>query len=118
MWKNQVLAAEMDVERLAQVLDRHRRAFDVPTGASIADLRLPKSFAWLRRLPECEVAYFFLVKAVRIHTRAIFDGSQRLFRKLAVFGKLRDAKIVRTVVCAVSESFFHQMCDEICHLVD
>ena len=70
MGKDQVGAAAVDVEGLAQVLHAHRRAFDVPAGPAGADFGLPEVLPFLRRLPEREVARVLFVVLVRIDAGA------------------------------------------------
>src|SRR6266404_4140700 len=90
----------------------------MPPWTSLPYLRVPEGFTRLRRLPQGEVADFFLIEAVGVHACAVFNRGQWFFRKLAVLGKLRDAEVIRTVVCAVRESLLHKMRDEVCHLID
>ena len=52
---DQVAAAAVDVERLAEVADRHRGALDVPAGPAGAPGARPGRLAGLRGLPEQEV---------------------------------------------------------------
>ena len=51
----EVHAAAVDVEVLAEQLDRHRRALDVPAGTARAPRRLPGRLAGLGGLPQHEV---------------------------------------------------------------
>ena len=53
--EDQVDAAAVDVERLAQIAVRHRRALDVPAGPPGAPRALPRRLARLGALPEREV---------------------------------------------------------------
>src|SRR5258708_33402443 len=43
--EDQVDAARMNIERLAQILDRHDRALDVPAGAAGSELGIPERLA-------------------------------------------------------------------------
>ncbi len=53
--EDQVLAAPVQVERLAQVLDGHGRALDVPAGPTRSPRARPRRLAGLGALPEGEV---------------------------------------------------------------
>src|SRR3954468_20964707 len=104
--EDQVLAAAMNIEALAEVFHRHRGALDMPARAPRPDLGFPESFPRFRRLPQGKVARFFLVEAVGIDTRAIDDRAKVFLRKLAVLRELRNAEVVRAVVGPVSVAFF------------
>src|ERR1035437_1562622 len=49
VWKCQVHATRMDVERVAKVFHGHRRALDMPAGTAWSDARLPEMLAGLWR---------------------------------------------------------------------
>src|SRR5258706_10962371 len=104
MWKDQIFAAGMQVEGLAQIFHGHRRALDMPSRAPRTDLRLPKCFARLGRLPQREVARLFFVESVGVNARTVFDGGQIFFRKLAILRKLGDAEVIGAIVGAISEA--------------
>ena len=53
--EHEVVAAAVDVEAVAEDLERHRRALDVPAGPARAPRRRPRRLAGLRRLPQREV---------------------------------------------------------------
>src|SRR5439155_6249991 len=53
--EDEVLAAPMDVERVAEVLDRHGGAFEVPARTSGTPRTRPRGFTRLRGLPQREV---------------------------------------------------------------
>ena len=53
--EDQVLAAGVDVNRLAKILAAHDRALDVPARASFAPGGLPVGLPFLLRLPENEI---------------------------------------------------------------
>src|SRR3954469_15903598 len=112
MGKDQIFAAEMNVERLSQVLDRHLGTFDVPSRTALADLGLPESFAWFRRLPQSEVAHLFFFEAVGINARAVLDCSQRLLRKLSVGREFRDAEVIRAILHAISDALLGKLGDK------
>ena len=58
--EHQVLAAAVDVNRLAEILLTHDRALNVPARPSLAPGRLPVGLAFLLRLPEHEVVRILL----------------------------------------------------------
>ena len=97
MREDQVDAAGVDVERLAQVLDGHHGALDVPAGAARADRRLPERLAFLGRLPQREIARVGLLVLVHVHARAGQVAAEIVVRELAVPGKRGDAEIDRAV---------------------
>src|SRR5262249_57555932 len=68
MWEDQVNAAGVNVERLAERFHRHRRAFDVPTGTALAQFRLPERLARLRGFPQHKITDVFLVIFVGVNT--------------------------------------------------
>ena len=51
MRKDQVLAAKMDIQRVAEILHRHSGAFNVPARAPRPNLRFPFCLPRLWRLP-------------------------------------------------------------------
>src|SRR5438270_11653737 len=60
MRKNQVFAAGMQVETLAQFCHRHDRTLDMPSRTPRPNLALPRSFTRLRRFPKSEVSRIVL----------------------------------------------------------
>src|SRR6267154_6825339 len=91
MWKCQVNSSSVNVQRLAQILHSHRRAFNVPPGTPRADGGLPKMFSKFRRLPQRKIARAFFFVAVVVHARARLNPRQIDLRELSVLGKLSDA---------------------------
>ena len=55
MREDEVAAAPVKVKCLAEVLHRHRGAFDVPSGASLPPRAVPCGFARLCRFPQGKV---------------------------------------------------------------
>ena len=53
--EHEVVAAAVEVEALAEELERHRRALDVPARPALAPRRVPRRLARLGRLPQREV---------------------------------------------------------------
>src|SRR4029077_15161872 len=67
--EDEILAAAVHVEGLAEVLHRHRGALDMPAGPAVAPRALPAGPAWLVLLPEGEVERVALA-VVHLHARA------------------------------------------------
>ena len=118
VWEDVVDAAGVDVEPGPQVLDRHGRALDVPSGEAVAPparpLQLPSR---LGLLPQREVAHVSLARvglyADRLQQRLLLDVA----RQGAVAGGRRHA-VVDVAVDLVGEPFRDQALDDLQHLVD
>ena len=98
MREDQINAARVDVERLAQIFHGHRGALDVPAGTPAPELRVPRGLVRrLRPFPESEIARVLLLILVRIDALArAGDVAREIYlRELAVFGKRADAVIDR-----------------------
>src|ERR1700694_6131861 len=87
MNRNVSFAAAMDVEKIAEVLLRHRRAFDVPTRKAGAPGTLPfhlPMFAGRGEFPEREVGNAFLLAKLdplaRFQSRLVEAGEATLVR--------------------------------------
>ena len=92
--KHQIDAAAVDVEGLAEMLPRHRRAFDVPARtARRSDVarRRPRRLAAVRRLPQHEIHRVALVGR-DIDARAGDHLVERPLRQLAVVLHRRHAE--------------------------
>ena len=61
MREDQILPAAMDVEGLAEMPLRHRRAFEMPAGPAPPPRALPAGLVGIRRLPEDEIGRVALV---------------------------------------------------------
>ena len=59
--EDQVLAAAVDVDLLAQILFGHDRALDVPAGPAFSPGGAPEGLAFLFRLPEHEIQRVLLL---------------------------------------------------------
>src|SRR5206468_12233945 len=55
VWKDQVLAATVEVERLSEIFHGHRRTLDVPARTSGTPRAVPRWLARLRAFPEREI---------------------------------------------------------------
>src|SRR3546814_15659067 len=67
--EDQVGAADVDVEGLAEIVRAHRRAFDVPAGSPPAPRTVPARCIGIRGLPEDEIRRILLVRR-HLDTRA------------------------------------------------
>src|SRR6476620_2463259 len=99
MGKDQIYAADMQIKGLAEILHRHRRTLDVPTGPATSNWRLPTGFVHFRRFPQREVARIFLFVLVGIDAvAAARDVAGEVdLRKLSVLRKGSDAIVNRAV---------------------
>src|SRR5689334_19260586 len=89
MRKDEIDAARVNVETLAQILHRHRGALDVPTGTAASDFRVARGFGFTcGLLPQREIARVFLLVLVRVDsfTRAGDVAGEVDLRKLSVLG--------------------------------
>src|SRR4051794_27775104 len=109
MREAEVEPAAVDLERRAERVLGHHRAFDVPTRPAGSPGRLPgRVLAGLRGLPEREVLRGALerVRLLRLHVR------EPLPRELTVVRIARDAEI-DVAVCRVRVAAFDQLFDEL-----
>ena len=90
--EDEVLSAAVDVNALAEVLQRHGGALYVPAGPAFAPGAVPRRLAGLRALPQGEVGSGLLVFA-GIDTRAREERVLGAMRKLAVIGLRGDAVV-------------------------
>src|ERR1039457_5889479 len=88
MRKDQVFSSGMQVEALSEFPHRHDGAFQVPARTPGSNRRIPRSFSWLGRLPEGEVARAVFVIFVDINAGAVQHVAEVFFRELAVLRKL------------------------------
>ena len=90
MGEHVVLATGVDVESLAEVLERHRRALEVPAREALAPAAVPAELTALAgRPPEREVG---MVALVRLELAAVARPQlvQRVAGQRAVAGERRD----------------------------
>ena len=76
--EHEVEAAAVDVERFAEQLLAHGRAFDVPAGPAVAPGAVPRRLARLGRFPEGEVGHVPLAFAAWRRLRLACDSIERL----------------------------------------
>ena len=93
MGKYQVDPAGVYIQCLAQVLDGHHGAFDVPARPPRADFGIPTGLAFLRRLPQREVACVGLFVLIHVDARAGQVAAEIVVRELAVAWKRGDPEV-------------------------
>src|SRR5690242_21531484 len=97
MREDEVDAAGVDVERVSQQVDRHRRALEVPTGAPASPRRIPRGSSRLvirrRGFPEREVLRVLLGVIVLGDSRA--DSNLALVEsgQTTVLGESADREV-------------------------
>jgi hypothetical protein len=113
--EDQVGAAAMDVESLAQVALRHGRALEVPAGSPRAPRAVPRRLARLGSLPEREVVNVLLVGIDLLARRHVVEP---LMRQLAVLREAPHAEVDAAVAHRVGEVLRDQPLDQGDHVVD
>src|SRR5438876_894052 len=108
--EDEVLAAPMDVERVAEVLDRHGGAFDVPARTSGTPRTRPCWFTRLRGLPQRKV-HRAVLPLIHFDTSAGLQLVELTLGKPPVGGKLLDLKVDITVD-PVGDAFLKKDADE------
>ncbi len=114
--EDQVEAAAVDVEGLAQRVLAHRRAFDVPAGPAAAPRAVPAGLVRGRRLPQHEIAGVFLVGR-DLDAGAGDQVGAAAPRQRAVFGVGGDAE-QRMPLGGVGVARGDQPLDQRDHLLD
>ena len=115
--ENQIDAAGVEVERLAEVFLDHRRTFEMPARAAFAPRRGPEIVAilGLAAFPEDEVreVVFFVFVRAGSGVLGFADVELALVEagQAAVAGKGGDFEIHRTVVRSIGVALFHQRLD-------
>ena len=108
--EEQVLAAAVDVEGLAQVGGAHGRALDVPAGTAHAPGAFPRGLAGLLCLPESKVQRV-LLDLVHAHARAALQILQILPAQAAIAGEGAHA-VVHVALGFVGQSLVDEPLDE------
>src|SRR5581483_6577231 len=90
--EDQIGATTVNVDRLAEIAQRHRRALDMPAGAARPPRAVPRRLAGLGALPEREVSRVLLAVA-RLDALALDDRVHALVRELAVVRLSVDAVV-------------------------
>src|SRR5262249_10851478 len=114
--EDQVLAAAMDVERLAEVFHGHRRALDVPARPPRTPRALPRGLARLRALPQREVQRIPL-RLAGLDAVALAQLVDAPARQLPVVG-LPAHVVVDVAAGGVGEALLDQRADHAVHLGD
>src|SRR5512143_592530 len=112
--KDEVLAAGVDVEGFAQMLEPHGRTFDVPAGPSRAPGAVPGGLSLLRRLPESEVEGV-LFSFVYFDAGACLQFFEVPFGELAVLLETGYAAI-HVASDGISVSLLYEALDDFDHL--
>ena len=109
---NVVFAAAMDVEEIAEIALRHRRAFDMPAGKAAPPRAVPfhlTLFAGTRKFPQRKVGGPALLRDV--DALSGFESLDVEPREMTVIGLLAGVEI-DAVGCAIREPFFLDVGDE------
>ena len=114
VWKDQVLAATVEVERLSEIFHGHRRTLDVPARTSGTPRAVPRWLARLRAFPEREVTRIALA-LVDLDARAGEELVEVLPGEPAVGREATDLE-VHVAVDGVGVTGRHQPPDELDHL--
>ena len=94
MRKDQVDAAGVNIERLAQVFDAPSRSTRCASPAGPARWAFPRTgLAFFGRLPQHEIAGVGFLVFVHVHARAGEVAAEIVVRELAVLGEGRDAEV-------------------------
>ena len=109
--EDEVHAAAVDVERLAEVLHAHGRAFDVPPGAAHAPRTLPRRLAALLRLPEGKV-HGMALYVPHLHARAALEIVEVLAGELAVAGAVGLRVEVDVAVYLIGKALILELFDQ------
>ena len=107
--EDEVRAAAVDLERLAEVLGRHRRALDVPARTAGAPGARPRRLARLGALPEREVVRA-LLRGVDLLAR--LHVVEAAVREFAVRGEAAHAEVDTPVGDRVREARADQPLDQ------
>ena len=111
-------SASVQVERLSQILHRHRRALDVPARTPASPWRIPsyRAVALLPSLPKREVTDILLVVFVGRAPGAGLLMIEVDMSQLAVARELSHVEVDRPVVAFVGHALLNQLRDERYHL--
>ncbi len=117
--EHEVVAAAVEIEAVAEDLERHRGALDVPTGSAGTPRRFPGRLPRLRGLPEREVDRTALL-LVDLDARAgrVEQIIEVPTGELAVVVVAVDREVHAFALDHVRVTAFHQLRDQRVHLVD
>ncbi len=120
--EDEVHAAGVEVDGLAEVTHRQSGALEVPAWPSLAEPRLPEDVAvrGVPGLPEREVLDVLLVVLVRRHApaRACLQVREVEVAELPVRRERRDLEVDRPVRRLVGGALREELLDELDHLLD
>ena len=104
---------------VAEQLQRHRRALDVPARAPETPRRVPRRFAGFGRLPECEVDRGALALVdIDARARALEQFFERAVRQRSVIGERVDLEVHALALDHVRVTVRDELRDELDHLRD
>ena len=117
--EHEIVAAAVDVEAVAEDLERHRRALDVPAGPARSPGRIPLRLSGLRGLPEREVdrAALLLVD-LDARARALEQLFERAMRQRAVRRQRVDLEVHALAFDDIGVAARDELRDQLLHLVD
>ena len=115
--EDQVVAAAVDVERLAEIAVRHRRALDVPARAARAPRARPTTARPAWRAFHSAKSSGLVLLLVDLDARARLQIVELCARELAVRGKLAD-RVVDVAADGVGEAVRDQPLDDVDDLGD
>ena len=121
MGEDQVLAACMQVDGLAQVLTGHGAALNVPARTALAPGAVPGRLARLGGFPDSKICGVFFQVVIHLAAQfavAAFQVVQVQVAQLAVTGIRLNAEVDIAVVGNVSMSGFDQVLDDLDDLTD
>ena len=119
--EDQILAACVDIDGLAQMPARHGAALNVPARTSLAVGAVPVRFARLRGLPHGKIRGVLFQIAVHLAAKravAAFKVLQHQMGKLAVFLEFLSAEIHVAVFGHIAVAFFNDVRHDGQYLVD
>ena len=111
MGENQIHSAAMDIE-FAPRSSGHRRAFQMPAGASAPPRRGPRRLVGFGALPQREVA---LIALAGSHSLALMDVVDLVSGQLAVFGVAQHVEI-DVAAAGIGVAGLDQPLDQLHHL--
>ena len=109
--EDEILAAAVDIQRLAEVFHAHRRAFDMPARTAHPPWRFPRRLARLLRLPDGEIHRMALVR-VNVDARAALQILKVLAAELAVAGERLRIVVNVAVVAGIGQALVDQLLNQ------
>ena len=110
MREDEIAAAAVEVERLSQILHRHRRTLDVPARTPLAPRTVPRRLSRLRRLPQREI-HRMMLALVDTDACARLHVVQRASAELAVAREalhaVVDVAVERIGIALLDQLFDH-----------